>query len=56
LEKNSFFRAFCRIAPRDLGSRSTLHRNVTAISAETHERINRLYLRVAKEERLTSRS
>ena len=50
LETNSFFRAFCRLASRDSWSRSTLHRNVTAISAETHERINRLYLRVAKEE------
>lgn len=50
LGTNSFFREFCRIAPSDSWSKSALHRNVSAISAETHERINRLYLRVAEEE------
>ncbi len=50
LGTNAFFRAFCRISPSDSWSKSALHRNVSAISAETLERINRVCLQVAEEE------
>jgi IS5 family transposase len=45
---NTTFQAFCRQAPDQCWSKSTLHRNLSAVSATTLERINRLLLGVAR--------
>jgi IS5 family transposase len=50
LGTNTFFREFCRVPPNRSWSRSALHRNISATSADTLEKINRLFLGVAKEE------
>lgn len=47
---NEIYRAFCRIEPGQTWTKSRLHRNLSALSAETLEKINRLGLGLAKEE------
>jgi IS5 family transposase len=44
---NEIFRQFCRLEPGQTWTKSRLHRNLAAVSAETLEKANRLVLGVA---------
>ena len=56
LGANDVYRSFCRISPTQGWSRSTLHRNVSRVRAETLERLNQLLVADAEKEGIEDRS
>jgi len=56
LAANLTYRGFCRMAPKQSWSRATLHRNLTAVRADTMERINTQIVLAGEEEGLEDTS